>query len=159
MRGNGNGGSGGGRPDRGDAGQPVGGDGGGTTGNFDPVNIVGTDGDDTIIGSAGDDTLEGGLGDDVLSGGRGSDTFVYSTGDGFDFINGFDVPSGTSTDSDTLVLDVDGIDSFEDFLAAVTVVEEGFPSDTVTVDFGNGDGLSFFLTDFDLLTADNFAFV
>jgi Ca2+-binding RTX toxin-like protein len=41
---------------------------------------------DNLAGEGGDDTLAGGAGDgDSMDGGEGSDTYVYSTGDGYDY--------------------------------------------------------------------------
>ncbi|MBR4153142.1 MAG: hypothetical protein IKT98_09320 [Selenomonadaceae bacterium] len=49
-------------------------------------NIDGDAGNDTIFGGDGDDTLIGGKGADTLQGDAGRDIFVYSGGDGDDFI-------------------------------------------------------------------------
>ena len=43
-------------------------------------------GADKVIGFGTVDVLEGGMGDDYLSGSGGSDTYVYTVGDGHDFI-------------------------------------------------------------------------
>jgi Ca2+-binding RTX toxin-like protein len=65
--------------------------------NEQPLEIVGTAGDDSLIGTAGNDTIrgEGGLdfadglgGDDLLIGGAGNDVLVG--GDGKDRLNGTD---------------------------------------------------------------------
>ena len=63
--------------------------------------IYGYEGADTILGGSGDDVLIGGLGDDTLNGQNGSDRFVWSRGDGNDFVqdNG-----GQVTDYDVLEL-------------------------------------------------------
>ncbi|MEH2244582.1 MAG: calcium-binding protein [Nostoc sp.] len=71
------------------------------------ANIIGTDGDDTLLGSngadiidgkdgydllrggTGNDTLIGGTGNDTLIGGGGKDEFVYNLGDGSDTITDF----------------------------------------------------------------------
>ncbi len=57
----------------------------------------GTDQADTINASSTDDTLDGGLGDDTLNGKQGNDTYVYSSGDGNDFLDDQDI-STTSVD-------------------------------------------------------------
>ncbi|TPG53303.1 glycosyl hydrolase family protein, partial [Roseomonas nepalensis] len=51
--------------------------------------VTGSVGNDTIKGGAGDDWIIGGAGNDALSGGSGRDTFVFSSWDGHDTINGF----------------------------------------------------------------------
>jgi Ca2+-binding RTX toxin-like protein len=61
----------------------------------------GTSGNDTISGSSGNDTFMGGLGDDHFNSGSGSDTYVYTSGDGNDYI---DDESGSTTNVDTLHL-------------------------------------------------------
>ncbi len=50
------------------------------------AKLRGTDGDDTIAGNSDRNIFEGGLGDDDLSGGSGADSYLYSSGDGNDFI-------------------------------------------------------------------------
>ena len=49
--------------------------------------ILGGAGDDFIDGGAGNDVLNGGTGDDFIAGGSGSDTYVFSRGDGKDWVN------------------------------------------------------------------------
>jgi Ca2+-binding RTX toxin-like protein len=48
---------------------------------------TGTAGNDTLNGTAADETFIGGLGDDQLLGAGGSDMYVYSLGDGNDYID------------------------------------------------------------------------
>lgn len=48
--------------------------------------INGDDDSDTLYGDSGNDTLDGGLGDDILFGGTGNDDYLFSRGDGQDFI-------------------------------------------------------------------------
>ncbi len=57
-------------------------------------------GQDKLQGMGGNDTLSGGKGDDSLTGGLGADEFVFSDGDGMDFIAGFE------TSTDIIVFDV-----------------------------------------------------
>ncbi|MFN0298752.1 MAG: hypothetical protein ACKVQU_00200, partial [Burkholderiales bacterium] len=61
----------------------------------DPLDVYGTDNNDTLAGFGGDDSLVGFKGDDVLSGGAGNDslyggdaadTYIYQRGDGHDRI-------------------------------------------------------------------------
>jgi Ca2+-binding RTX toxin-like protein len=51
-----------------------------------PLNVIGTDGNDTLLGLAADDTLSGGLGNDTLKGGKGNDSL--DGGDGNDLLDG-----------------------------------------------------------------------
>lgn len=53
--------------------------------------LMGRDGDDTLSGLGGNDKLRGGEGDDLLKGGAGRDQFIFSSGDGDDTIQGFQV--------------------------------------------------------------------
>lgn len=103
--------------------------------------VLGGRGDDLVLGGAGaddlngqddNDVLIGGGGRDTLTGGRDDDTFVFSGGDGRDVITDFglgdDVPFEGNPDGprffnpnpvpelglDTIVIDRDGFDSFDD---------------------------------------------
>ncbi|MBY5646346.1 calcium-binding protein [Rhizobium leguminosarum] len=49
--------------------------------------ITGTAGNDTLSGTSGADTFVGGQGDDHMLGGRGADVYVYTSGDGTDYID------------------------------------------------------------------------
>ncbi|MEM7243589.1 MAG: calcium-binding protein [Pseudomonadota bacterium] len=70
-------------------------------------NFFGFGGNDSLYGYAGDDHFVGGLGDDYLNGGAGNDTYVWSKGDGNDFIS----DGNYAGDTDKLVLtDVDASD-------------------------------------------------
>ena len=53
-----------------------------------PIELEGTDGEDTFVGRGGDDTLSGGNGNDTLNGGNGNDTL--NGGNGNDRIDGGD---------------------------------------------------------------------
>ncbi|MCB9976924.1 MAG: hypothetical protein H6858_04915 [Rhodospirillales bacterium] len=57
-----------------------------TTGALYNDTIRGLGGNDTLSGFEGNDTLEGGEGDDFLDGGLKDDTYVWSLGDGNDYI-------------------------------------------------------------------------
>ena len=64
--------------------------------------LYGGGGEDNLEGSEGDDTLAGGLGDDdAMAGQEGSDTYVYATGDGYDYVFEWDETPG---EVDTLQL-------------------------------------------------------
>jgi len=51
--------------------------------------VNGTSGADTLVGTSGADIITGGLGADKLTGAGGDDVFVFSKGDGFDWISDF----------------------------------------------------------------------
>ncbi|MGF1991523.1 MAG: beta strand repeat-containing protein [Nostoc sp. ZfuVER08] len=53
------------------------------------ANIIGTNGNDTLLGTTSADTINGKLGNDTLTGGGGKDIFVYNLGDGIDTITDF----------------------------------------------------------------------
>ncbi|MCB4821869.1 hypothetical protein LHA35_09010, partial [Roseicella sp. GB24] len=53
------------------------------------VTQAGTEGVDYLQAGTNGDTLIGGKGNDFLFGGAGADTFVFSLGDGFDWVAGF----------------------------------------------------------------------
>lgn len=61
--------------------------------------IVGTSGNETLNGTNGDDIFEGGLGNDRFNSRSGSDVFLYSSGDGNDYI---DEESGSTSETDVL---------------------------------------------------------
>ena len=53
----------------------------------DTVTAQGTAGDDTLTGTSAHDLIQGGHGNDYLLGGYGGDTYLYSAGDGSDYID------------------------------------------------------------------------
>ncbi|MBY5558864.1 hypothetical protein J0664_26020 (plasmid) [Rhizobium leguminosarum] len=53
----------------------------------DTVTVQGTSGDDVLNGTSAHDLLWGGQGDDFLLGGYGGDTYLYSVGEGSDYID------------------------------------------------------------------------
>ncbi|MBB3313467.1 Ca2+-binding RTX toxin-like protein [Rhizobium sp. BK196] len=53
----------------------------------DIVTAYGTAGDDTLFGTSAHDLFDGGQGNDYLLGGYGADTYLYSAGDGTDYID------------------------------------------------------------------------
>ncbi|MEP3275317.1 MAG: calcium-binding protein, partial [Stappiaceae bacterium] len=75
----------------------------------------GTDQAETINASTTDDTIDGGLGDDTLNGKAGNDTYVYSSGDGNDFLD----------DQDTSTTSVDILKLTDLNAADVTLSREG----------------------------------
>ncbi|MDO6800786.1 calcium-binding protein, partial [Shimia thalassica] len=52
--------------------------------------LTGNASSNTLLGGSGNDTLTGGEGNDTLRGGADADTFVFSSGDGYDLIDGED---------------------------------------------------------------------
>ncbi|HQF30581.1 MAG TPA: Ig-like domain-containing protein, partial [Hyphomicrobiales bacterium] len=119
-------------------------------------DLGGGDGNDFIFGGNGNDRISGGRGNDTLFGGRGTDTFVFSTGDGADSIMDFETPRAGrrfTIAGDTIALNVEGIDSFDDVLAVAQQVRGG-----VVLDFGNGDELFLAGTRLSALDEDSFTF-
>lgn len=125
-------------------------------------NLRGGSGDDVLNGNRGGDRLSGGDGDDVLSGGRGrdvldggqgDDTFVFNEGDGFDRIRNFDLLG-----DDKLQINVDGIETVDDFLDTLTRVRDAGDAVSATFDFGGGDRLNIVLDSVENLTSEDFIF-
>jgi Ca2+-binding RTX toxin-like protein len=56
--------------------------------------LDGGSGDDYLKGGAGDDLMAGGTGEDILDGGVGNDVYLYSRGDGTDYIADYDETVG-----------------------------------------------------------------
>lgn len=56
--------------------------------------MQGLGGHDYLFGLETDDVLQGGTGDDQLQGGAGNDVYLYSRGDGQDFIDDYDETEG-----------------------------------------------------------------
>ncbi|WP_282094740.1 spondin domain-containing protein [Epibacterium ulvae] len=92
--------------------------------------LAGGAGRDVLKGGRGDDALAGGAGNDVLVGGSGADQFIFATGDDNDQIRRFNV------EDDTLVLNVEGIESVADVVDSASTNRFG-----VVLDFGDGDSL------------------
>jgi Ca2+-binding RTX toxin-like protein len=88
-------------------------------------------GRDIVKAGRGDDLIGGGTGSDKLWGGTGNDAFIFAEGDGRDWIADFD-----RRGDDTLVLRVEGIDSFADVQAAAHQVWGG-----TVLSFGGGDSI------------------
>lgn len=93
--------------------------------------VSGNAGEDHVYGGWGDDTVSGGTDDDVMYGGFGSDTFVYTVGDGEDFIGDFYYRSD--------VIDLSGF-GFADYAALEAVADSGWAG--TQFDFGGGDVLT-----------------
>lgn len=132
------------------------------TGNGGTDFLRGGDGDDQLFGNDGRDNLSGGDGDDILSGGAGrdrldgglgNDIFVFGEGDGRDFIRNFDLLG-----DDRLQIDIDGIDSVEDFVNALVSTRDAGDAISASFDFGDGDRLDIVLESVQSLTAEDFIF-
>lgn len=116
--------------------------------------VFGGSGDDRVKGGAGEDMVSGGSGDDLMTGGLGLDVFVFDGGT--DLITDFNRIGGNGSadpEPERIVLDVAGIDSFEDVLtAAVQAGRQAF------LDFGEEGALVLNNTDLDDLEAAMFSF-
>lgn len=121
------------------------------SGDFGRDMIFGGDGDDMLNGGDGQDDIFGGQGDDMIEGGAGDDMFLFIGGDGRDIIRDFELRG----DDDTVVVDVEGFDSFADVQAVALQHASG-----VNLNFGVTDG-GIFLVGLQLgdLDAGDFAFV
>ncbi len=136
----------------------VGGDGADTLlGNYAGNELYGMRGDDTLKGGDGADTLNGGAGNDFLWGDAGNDLFVFTLGDGVDWIGDF-TAGGTE---DAIALygfgfdDLSSLDSlWFDSGGNAALDLSGFVDsngDTLIfygIDFANPDDLAFSESDF-----------
>ncbi len=103
---------------------------------------------DILRGGAGNDVLNGGTGRDRLNGGEGYDVFVFADDYGRDRVQRFDY------EEDTVRLNIEGIDSFEDLEGIYT--NRG---NNTVLNFGDGDVLVLNGVNFEDLSASNFDFV
>lgn len=115
--------------------------------------LNGNGGNDRLFGEDGDDIIAGGAGRDFLDGGDGNDTFIFNEGDGFDRIRNFDLRG-----DDKLQIDIDGIDSVDDFLNTLVSERDAGQAVSATFDFGGGDRLNILLDSVENLTAEDFIF-
>ncbi len=98
-------------------------------------NLEGNQGDDTIFGNAGDDFLYGDQGNDALYGGEGNDNFVFTSGNGKDYVMDF-------TLGDKLYIE-DGINHTGiHTLADLADRAEAAGTDTTVVDLGEGNSIT-----------------
>ncbi|WP_170337070.1 calcium-binding protein [Ruegeria arenilitoris] len=125
------------------------------SGGFGNDTLNGDDGNDTLKGDFGNDILSGGEGNDLLVGGWGADTFVFNGGNDVirDFEGGLDF-LWWSLPGDKIVLDIEGVESFDDVLTAAS--QEG--RNTV-LDFGENDSLTLRNIRVFELESDDFSFV
>ncbi len=118
------------------------------TGNNGGDSIFGGSGNDIIFGGNGPDIIIGGHGDDQLTGnteGSGSDTFVFNLNDDHDIITDFDLGL------DFVQLNI-GVSAAE--LTAIIAASSGN-----TLDFGNGDAITFQGLNVQQLNTGNFILV
>ena len=118
------------------------------------AELIGTNGDNSLLmgagdsalfGLFGDDVLGGGAGRDMLTGGGGADVFIFGQGDDVDTITDF-------TDGEDMIdLSDFGISDFDTLDDLFTEVDGN-----VQIDFGNGDILIIEDTTITDLTADDF---
>lgn len=92
--------------------------------------LKGQNGNDTLKGNGGGDTLEGGKGNDKLFGNGGADEFVIASNGGTDKVKDF------QDNTDTLVFDINGINSVSDALDAASKT-----GSDVTFSFADGTTL------------------
>ncbi len=125
------------------------------SGGFGSDTLNGDNGNDTLKGDFGNDILSGGEGNDQLIGGWGVDTFVFNGGEDVihDFESGFDF-FWWSLPGEKIVLNIEGVESFDDVLSVAT--QHG--SNTV-LDFGDGDSLTLRNIWVSELESDYFEFV
>jgi Ca2+-binding RTX toxin-like protein len=98
-----------------------------------------TPGDDVIVATAGNDTLSGGRGNDLLQGGGGDDVYLYSAGDGDDWITDTAGRADTLRLADYRLADIRsavraGPDSFD------LVIELRTAGDRIRIEDALGDG-------------------
>lgn len=116
-------------------------------GGRDDDYLSGGNGRDILKGGSGNDVLSGDRGNDYLRGGWGEDTFVFTDKGGHDTVADFQYGI------DKIALDVTGIDSFEDVLAAAEDAYHG-----VELDFGNNGSVFLHNVDTAWLNEDDFIF-
>jgi Ca2+-binding RTX toxin-like protein len=71
-------------------------------GNGGNDKLYGDAGNDLLLGGSGDDRLEGGKDNDILQGGQGNDTYIFTSGDGWDWIEDADGTGRIEYDGITL---------------------------------------------------------
>ncbi|MCX7155038.1 MAG: hypothetical protein NTW45_01170, partial [Rhodocyclales bacterium] len=118
-------------------------------GNATANTLQGLGGMDAIYGFAGDDILIGGTGNDSLYGGAGSDSYLFSPGDGMDWISEYNNESAPG-DADTLRFsagiapeDVIGMRYGDDILLMVESSGEGVNLAGVSAGWGHAPEVVF----------------
>jgi len=110
--------------------------------------VLGTKFSDRLIGSARDEFLYGYQGNDTFTGGKGDDTFGFSEGGGGDVVTDF------GKGNDSMVISIDDVTNFEEFQALMVNGPE-----SIIVNFGDGDTLTFANFFGKRLEAENFTFL
>ncbi len=130
-----------------------------TTSGDDTINgffgndvIEGGAGADSLYGSDGDDRLIGGAGDDYMEGESGDDTIVLASGEGFDWVGGFEAGAGSDD-----VIEIDGITGFTQFSHVIAAATE-INGDT-HIDFDASNGVALAGVSLASLHEDDFRFV
>jgi Ca2+-binding RTX toxin-like protein len=116
------------------------------------VEILGTDGGDTLTGDAGNNILVGGAGDDLLTGSFGADTFKFGVNSGSDTITDF------SVGEDLISIDsILGFGDGNDVLAALT--SKGSIDGQFSSELTLGANETISILHDGVLTADNFVVI
>ncbi len=121
---------------------------------IDIENVIGSNFSDVLIGDSQDNVFEGQAGNDYLIGGRGEDTFIFKEGDGRDTVLDFNT---SNSDMDKIIIEMDGINSFEDLSGHISSV--GFFSSSTRIEFASGDRLTLLGVRNNELTEDHFEFL
>ncbi|WP_372573066.1 RCC1 domain-containing protein [Ruegeria jejuensis] len=124
-------------------------------GGFGNDLLNGGTGNDWLKGGFGRDTLDGGEGNDVLTGGWGRDSFVFDGGHDVirDFDPGFEF-LWWSRPGDTVVLDTEGVEDFDDVLSSASQVGRN-----TVLEFSEDDSLLLRNVWVAELDSDDFAFL
>ncbi len=110
------------------------------------ATIAGDNADQVIVGGGGSDTLVGGGGNDTLNGGAGNDVYGITGGAGSNVrIEGF------SVGQDSLAFKLPGVNSFEQLVAKVSVVN--FVNGNIVATFADGSTVTLVGVTPDQLTA------
>ncbi len=112
----------------------------------DSTDLLGLDGNDTLVGGTGNDTLNGGAGSDILTGGAGRDTFIVDAGSDSitDFGNGNDVLTVAAAAAASLTLGADWTAVAADIEnnGSIGINANGYNVDLSAITTGSGFSLS-----------------
>jgi hypothetical protein len=95
-----------------------------------PLELAGSDGNDTLVGGAGNDVLSGGAGNDKLTGFGGIDEYFGGDGDDQIFAAGDGLAERISCGSGTDIADNDPIDIIAECETGVDLDHDGFSTQT-----------------------------
>ena len=121
---------------------------------YDIENVVGSAFNDVLIGNSENNSFEGNGGNDYLVGGSGQDSFIFKEGDGRDTVLDFNT---SNSDMDKIIIEMDGIDSFDDLSGLISSV--GFFNSSTRIEFASGDRLTLLGVRNHELTEDHFEFL